>query len=237
MKNAIIAILVVAVLALGFIVLNQKKPSLISEPWLETEPVRPSPTPTNPTCTPSIVVSSPAAGSSYTTGQSVTVNWTACGVAKVNLGLVSGGKDYGMISQAPVSSATGSYQWTATNPGKGFTGLNTNSYQIVVSSDMESVMAKSGVFTVTTPEPQGLSPHFLQVLVNVGKVDRITKFTYNGNVYYSATDDEVVALDGGSRIYNSSGVVIEGCGAMGPEAPAAICKTQNRSNVQVIYTR
>lgn len=174
MKNTIIAILVVLVLALGLFIFNQKKSTPLSEPWPETVPANPSPTSGNPTtgtnpCVPSIVVSAPATGAAYTVGQQVTVKWTTCGVSKVSLGLGSGGKDFGMITQTPISASTGSYQWTATNPAKSLTSQNTNSYQIAVESEVGGVMAKSGVFTVTTPESVTLqcssaSPQSIKVL-------------------------------------------------------------------------
>jgi hypothetical protein len=70
----------------------------------------------------------------------------------VNLALVSGGKDFGEITPAPIPSSTGFYQWTAKNPGKSFTDLNTNSYQIIVEGLSGGPMVRSGTFTVTTPE-------------------------------------------------------------------------------------
>lgn len=237
MKDVIIAALVVIVLIFGF-VLFQKDKQAAYEPWPETEPANtttPKPQTDPITCSPSITVASPIQGAAYTTGQQVTIKWTSCGVQNVNIGLVSGGKDHGNITQTPIPASTGSYQWTATNPGKSFTELNTNSYQIGIESG--SLIVKSGTFTVTTPATQTLSPAFLQVLVDGGEIDRITKFTYNGKVYYSATDDYAISLDGGSEIYNSSGVVVEGCGGMGFEEPDPICKTQNRSQIEVIYTR
>lgn len=241
MKNTIIAILVVVVLIFGFIIINNKKPAHTVEPWPETEPAHTNPvvTHTDPTpCAPSIVVSSPAAGAAYTVGQQVTIKWTTCGVQNIYLSLLNGGHDNGLLKEAKIPASSGTYVWTATNPAQGATQSNTNSYQIgIQQAESPSVMVKSGTFTVTTPETQSLSPHFLQVLVDEGKIDRILKFTYNGKVYYSATDNEVIALDGGSRIYNSSGVIVEGCGAMGPDEPAAICKTQNRSQIENIYTR
>jgi hypothetical protein len=62
---------------------------------------------------------------------------------------MSGGKDHGQITQTSIPASQGSYQWAATNPGKSFTGLNTNSYQIGIESG--SLVVKSGTFTVTTP--------------------------------------------------------------------------------------
>lgn len=242
MKNVIIAILVAIVLVFAFLFFTQKESNVSYEPWPETEPSTVKPTNDKPQtdpidCAPSINVSSPVQGTAYTTGQQVAIKWTSCGVQNVNISLVSGGKDHGQITQTSIPASQGSYQWTATNPGKGFTGLSTNSYQIGVTSG--SVIARSGTFTVTTPAPavQALSPAFLQVLVDGGKIDRITKFTYDGSIYYSAFDNEAAALDGGSEIYNSTGVIVEGCGGNGPGGSPAICKTQNRSQIEIIYTR
>ncbi len=155
MKNTLISILVIIILLLGFFFIKEKssRDTMINE-WPETVPATPTnnnqQSNSNP-CSPSIVVSAPAAGASYTVGQQVTIEWTTCNVQKVLIGLVSGGKDHGYITQNPISVSTGSYQWTATNPGKDFTDLNTNSYQIAVESEDGSVMAKSGTFSVTTP--------------------------------------------------------------------------------------
>lgn len=151
MKDVIIAALVVIVLIFGFVIFQKDKQATY-EPWPETEPAStttPKPQTDPIACTPSISVSSPVQGAAYTTGQQVTIKWTSCGVQNVYLGLVSGGKDYGLLSETPIPASTGSYQWTATNPGKSFTDLSTNSYQIGITSG--SVVAKSGTFTVTTP--------------------------------------------------------------------------------------
>lgn len=155
MKNIIIAILVALVLVFAFLFFTHKKSNVSYEPWPETEPAN-STTPkpqTDPiACTPSITVSSPVQGAAYTTGKQVTIKWTSCGVQNVTIGLMSGGKDHGQITQAPIPASQGSYQWTAINPGKSFTGLNTNSYQIGIESG--SLVVKSGTFTVTTPAIQ-----------------------------------------------------------------------------------
>lgn len=152
MKNVIIAILVALLIVAGFMIVAKKKANIAYEPWPETEPAistnnKPQTDPI--ACSPSITVSSPTQGATYTTGQQVTIKWTSCGVQNVDIGLVSGGKDHGQISQTPIPASQGSYQWTATNPAKGFTGLNTNIYQIGIISG--NVVAKSGMFTVTTP--------------------------------------------------------------------------------------
>ncbi len=159
MKNTLIAILVIIILVLGFLFVKGKSKPVVDNSWPETVPANPtdnnsqtnSNNNTNP-CAPSIVVSAPATGASYTLGQQVTIKWTTCNVQKVLIGLASGGKNYGHITQNPISASMGSYQWVATNPGKDFTSQNTNSYQIVVESEDGSVMAKSGTFSVTTQQ-------------------------------------------------------------------------------------
>ena len=209
MKNTLIAILVIIILVLGFLFVKGKNKPVVDNSWPETVPATPtdnnsqtnSNNNTNP-CAPSIVVSAPATGASYTVGQQVAIKWTTCNVQKVLIGLASGGKNYGHITQNPISASTGSYQWTATNPGKSFTDLNTNSYQIVVESEDGNVMAKSGTFSVTTPESStdlenAITPLFVKsVYQKNGKwwadVDYVTELNAREYLEYIIQNDKCI---------------------------------------------
>lgn len=102
-----------------------------------------------PTTAPWIKVLSPAGGEIYTVGQQVAVRWTSCNVQNIWLGLMSGGKDFGeMTDPNPVPSSQGSYQWIVSNPGRAFTQSDVNSYQIGVESQSPNVLVKSEIFSV-----------------------------------------------------------------------------------------
>lgn len=113
-----------------------------------------------PTTSPWIKVLSPAGGEIYTVGQQVALKWTSCNVQNVWLAFASGGKDFGEITYPnPVPASQGSYQWTASNPGKAFTGLNKNNYQIIAGNNSPfiqpqfpnvtpGIIVRSGTFSV-----------------------------------------------------------------------------------------
>ncbi len=138
--NPIVIVLLVLILAgVGYFIFKDKK---VADTQISA---------CNSSTTPSIVVTSPSEGQTYTTGQQVTVSWTSCNVQNVYLSLGSGGKDFGQLNnQISIPAAQGSYQWTVTNPGKAFTNTDTNSYQLYVESQSPEVLAKSGTFTVTS---------------------------------------------------------------------------------------
>lgn len=103
---------------------------------------------------PWIRIDNPKEGLSYTTGQSVSIDWQACNVSTFTLGLVSGGKDFGEIYtyhnlDADVSPLQhGLYTWTATNPAQGFTSSAINKYQIAANSYSPAAWARSQIFSV-----------------------------------------------------------------------------------------
>src|SRR3989338_10087824 len=70
---------------------------------------------------PSITVLAPNGGETYIVGQKVDVKWTSCNVKNVYLGLVSDGKDFGLLSEKSIPATTGSFQWIVSNPAKDFT--------------------------------------------------------------------------------------------------------------------
>lgn len=102
---------------------------------------------------PSINVTNPIAGASYIVGDTVVVNWTSCNVQNVYVGLVSGGKNFGELTPngQTIVATQGMLQFTAFNPAKSFTDLNTNNYQVVVQNTTFDVTARSGIFTITSP--------------------------------------------------------------------------------------
>jgi len=100
-----------------------------------------------PNTPPSITITNPIAGASYTVGQNINITWTACNVQNISLGLMSGGKDFGEIAQN-ISASLGSYQWQVSNPAQAFTGSNINTYQIVAQSLSPDVTVRSGIFSV-----------------------------------------------------------------------------------------
>ena len=125
---------------------NYTPPTTNNNPPVQTPPLQNGCTPNDP---PSITITNPIAGVSYTVGQNVTLSWTSCNVQNIWLGLGSGGKDFGEITYPnPVPASQGSYQWTATNPAQAFTGSSTNTYFIGFESQSPNVLVKSGNFTV-----------------------------------------------------------------------------------------
>ncbi len=155
-----ILIIVLLVAVIGYVAYHAGQNAQINAPVdnnviVNTEPNPPVVDNTGciSTSTPSITVLSPLGGEAYTLGQSVTIKWTSCNVSNVSLGLVSGGKDFGELTQTPIPAVQGSYQWVATNPGLSFTGNSTNSYQVGIFSTnlTPEVLVRSGIFTVASP--------------------------------------------------------------------------------------
>jgi len=153
---ALLIILAIIVLGGGYLLLRQKPEEKAAEPATlpvkETtevpSPITEAPAPTClPNTPPSITITNPIAGASYTVGQNINITWTACNVQNISLGLVSGGKDFGEIAQN-IPASLGSYQWQVSNPAQAFTGSNINTYQIVAQSLSPDVTVRSGTFSV-----------------------------------------------------------------------------------------
>jgi hypothetical protein len=103
-----------------------------------------------PTTAPSITVTSPSIGETYTVGKSVTITWTSCNVSgNIYLGLVNGGHDSGLLSESPVPVTQGSYQWTVPMPE-----VLGNNYQIVAyTNPTDEIQGRSGTFTISAVTP------------------------------------------------------------------------------------
>lgn len=104
-----------------------------------------------PTTTPSITVLYPNGGETFTMGQKIIIKWLSCNVNNVQIGLLSGGKDFGNLTMTPISASLGLFQWMASNPAQAFTQSNTNNYQIGIFSQSPNVLVKSNSFTVQSP--------------------------------------------------------------------------------------
>ncbi|MFA6397922.1 MAG: hypothetical protein WDK96_03730 [Candidatus Paceibacterota bacterium] len=142
-----------------------------------------------PTTPAYINITSPIAGNNYTTGQNTNIQWTSCNVQNVYLSLLSGGKNFGLISgETPILASIGTYQWTISNPGKAFTGLDTNNYQIGIESQSPNVMVKSGVFSVTTAK---FTAHLDSFTGSNGLFTAKSKGLTAVKVYYYPTGTEI----------------------------------------------
>ena len=75
---------------------------------------------TNHTCNvskdPVVVIISPNEGQIYNTSEPVTIKWASCSsIENVFIGLAEGGHDKGLISEKPIKSSLGSFEWTTPN--------------------------------------------------------------------------------------------------------------------------
>lgn len=98
------------------------------------------------TTTPSITILNPIAGTSYTPGQQVTIQWTSCNVNNVYLGWSVGGHDLGNFIDASLPATPGSYQWTVPNVSN--LGYGNTGFRIGIESQSPNVLKLSSPFSI-----------------------------------------------------------------------------------------
>lgn len=86
-------------------------------------------------------ISSPAAGANYTAGQTLPINWTASGVEKVDIYLIS--LKPGISVAAGAAAANGGYSWSI--PGN----IEPGAYKIQINGVGTNLMAVSEWFNIT----------------------------------------------------------------------------------------
>lgn len=97
----------------------------------------------------SLDISSPAAGAKYTIGQALPINWTAVGIDKVDIYLIS--LKPGITVATSVAASAGTYAWTV--PGS----IAPGSYKIQINGQGTGVYAVSEWFDIQSPSAPTLS--------------------------------------------------------------------------------
>lgn len=127
------------------------------------------------TTKPWIKVTSPTAGQTYTIGQKIPITWTSCNVENLNIDLLSGGKEFGGAEgQDKILASLGSYEIIASNPAKGFTERDTNSYEIGIYSSSPEVTARSDTFYITSLTSNSAQSVTAPTITNTGNCMNLT---------------------------------------------------------------
>ncbi|HWP98791.1 MAG TPA: Ser-Thr-rich GPI-anchored membrane family protein [Syntrophomonadaceae bacterium] len=103
------------------------------------ESASPSPSPT------SLNITAPAAGTSFSVGQNLPISWTATGLDKVDIYLIS--LKPGITVASSVSANAGSYSWTIP------ASITPGSYKVQINGQGTTVGAVSGWFTIQSSAP------------------------------------------------------------------------------------
>lgn len=86
---------------------------------------------------PSITLLSPNGGEVVKMGQKYEITWMAQSVGKVSISLVSGGKDFGLVTEkSSVKASDGKFMWTVPDM-KGWyeSGVSKNNFRLYITSD------------------------------------------------------------------------------------------------------
>lgn len=168
-----------------------------------------------PTTTPSITVLYPNGGETFTMGQKITIKWLSCNVNNVQIGLLSGGKDFGELTMTPISASLGLFQVMISNPAQAFTQSSINTYQIGIFSQSPNVLVKSNSFTVQSPiQPQTQNQNALNKTVAIKGVNMDIPSNWQlqapdpnaGSECHSINCDSSISASGAKsyKIYNPS---------------------------------